>query len=356
MGSLILATTRTPTDASIEISRNHRPRIDYLDLRSRLNADLIDFGVYDRPPYRWLERFDRISRLAWGQALYAVRHWDAYETVYSLGEDVGLPLAFLLRLRGLAPRHIMIAHNILSPRKVPLLRLMGVMDRFDRIVVLSRAAAVGVAATYGVKPENIAFRMDAIDEGFWRPRPGITPETDLVLSVGYARRDYPTLVDAVRGLPLRLRIQAGSQWPGAYRGGDVGRKTLPGNVEIGSYLSYGDLRALYERAAFVVIPLQSGAHHSAGSVSVKEAMAMGKAVIVAAGGGIDDYVRPGETGIIVPAGDVARLREAIECLLADPARAEAMGRNGRALLEREMRYEDKIEWLASLAAGGTEPA
>lgn len=83
---------------------------------------------------------------------------------------------------------------------------------------------------------------------------------------------------------------------------------------------------------------------------------MGKAVIVASAGGIDDYVRPNETGIIVPAGDAARLREAIECLLADPARAEAMGRNGRALLEREMRYADKIEWLASLATGATEPS
>lgn len=348
---LILATSVTPPMAYREIDAARRPRIDYLDLQARLNADVIDCSTYEPLPYHLLATPDRLSRLAWGMAINAVRHWRGYDTVYSLSEDVALPLAFLLRLRGLTPRHIMVAHNLLSSRKVPLVRLMGVMGCFQRIVALSRAAASGIATTYGVDPAAVTFRLDAIDEAFWRPCADARPEPGFVLSVGRARRDYPTLVEAFRGLPAHLRIQGGSQWPVARRTGGAARSSLPANVEIGGDVSFGDLRGLYERAAFVVIPLQPTAHHSAGSVAVKEAMAMGKAVVVASNGGLEDYLRDGETGIIVPADDSRRLREAIASLLADPDVAQRMGRKGRAVLERDMRYEDKIDWLASLAAG-----
>jgi glycosyltransferase involved in cell wall biosynthesis len=345
---LLVATSSTPVKAVEEIDGTQRPHIDYLDLQSRLSADVIDFSVYAHQPYKALERPDRLSRLAWGQALYALRHWDNYEVVYSLGEDVGVPLAFLLRLRGMQPRHIMVAHNILSARKVPIVRAMGVMDRFDRIIVFSSEAVGGIVNTYGVRPERISFTMDAIDETFWQPDPQAQVEPDYVLSVGRARRDYGTLLAAIEGLPLRLRVQAGSQWYVGYES-QAGNGRLPDNVEIGDYLSYRDLRALYDRAAFVVIPLEAGAHHSAGTVSIKEAMAMGKAVIVASDGGVDDYVRQGETGQLVPAGDPLALHQAIAQMLGDPDRTAEMGRRGRAFLEREMRYDAKIDWLASLA-------
>ncbi len=345
---LVLATSDAFSGSLTDIEFGTRPRIDYLDLQHRLNADLIDFGVYQRPPYRWLERGDRLSRLAWGQALFALRHWRDYQLVYSLSEDVGLAMAFLLRLRGRRPRHVMVAHNLLSPRKVPLTRRMGVMDRFDAIVVLSSAAAAGICATYGVGPERVIFLMDAIDETFWRPDPDAVVDPGLILSVGRARRDYATLLAAVDGLPARLRVQAGSQWHVEYAAA-TGRSSLPANVELGEFLPYAGLRALYDRAAFVVIALERDAHHSAGSVSIKEAMAMGKAVIVAADGGVGDAVRHGETGLVVPAADPALLRQAIVRLLDDPAEATRMGRAGRAVLEREMRYEDKIDRLVALA-------
>jgi glycosyltransferase involved in cell wall biosynthesis len=242
----------------------------------------------------------------------------------------------------------MVAHNILSACKVPIVRAMGVMERFDRIIVFSSEAVGGIVSTYGVRPERISFTLDAIDETFWQPDPQAQVERDYVLSVGRARRDYGTLLAAIEGLPLRLRVQAGSQWYVGYES-QAGNGRLPDNVEIGDYLSYCDLRALYDRAAFVVIPLEVGAHHSAGTVSIKEAMAMGKAVIVASDGGVDDYVRQGETGQLVPAGDPLALRQAIAQMLADPDRTAEMGRSGRALLERKMRYEAKIDWLASLA-------
>lgn len=346
--ALILPLEKIDPTLRHQIKHHLQPQKDYLSLQDRLNADTIDFSIYSYLPYRCFRRSDRLGRLAWGQALYALKNWKNYDVVYSLGEDIAVPLAFLLRLRGLRPRHIMVAHNILSSRKVPLLRALQVMSCFDTIVIFSSHAVRELVHTYGVDYERVRFIMDAIDESFWQPDPLVKVEADLVLSVGRARRDYNTLLTAVADLPLRLRIQSSSQWDIAYRSHNIQRRP-PDNVEVGDYLSYCDLRALYNRASFVVISLESGAHHSAGTVSIKEAMAMGKAIIVASDGGANDYVQHGETGLLVPPGDPMRLRQAIGLLIADPIQTKEMGRKGRAFLEQKMGYEAKIEWLASLA-------
>ena len=57
-----------------------------------------------------------------------------------------------------------------------------------------------------------------------------------------------------------------------------------------------------------------------------EAMVVGKPVIATRSGGLSDIVVDGETGFLVPPGDHQALREAIRCLLDDPAQRERMGK------------------------------
>lgn len=59
-----------------------------------------------------------------------------------------------------------------------------------------------------------------------------------------------------------------------------------------------------------------------------EAMANAKPVIGGAHGGTPDVIEDGVSGILVPHGDVAILSNALESLLADPARAREMGARG----------------------------
>jgi len=63
-----------------------------------------------------------------------------------------------------------------------------------------------------------------------------------------------------------------------------------------------------------------------------EAMASGLAVVATDAGGAHEQVVHGETGLLVPRGDVAALGEAMAELASDPARREALGRaaHGRA--------------------------
>ena len=64
-----------------------------------------------------------------------------------------------------------------------------------------------------------------------------------------------------------------------------------------------------------------------------EASASGTAVVGGDSGGVRSAVRQGETGLVVPPGDERAVAGAIRELLLDPARREAMGRRGRALVE-----------------------
>ena len=60
-----------------------------------------------------------------------------------------------------------------------------------------------------------------------------------------------------------------------------------------------------------------------------EAMACGTAVVGSRTGGIPEVVAEGETGLLVPPGEPEALAVALNALLGDPDRAQAMGQAGR---------------------------
>jgi len=66
----------------------------------------------------------------------------------------------------------------------------------------------------------------------------------------------------------------------------------------------------------------------ASSAVLKEALACGVPAVATSIGGAAEILRDGETGLIVPPRDPARLAEAILTLVDDPARAREMGRRG----------------------------
>ena len=75
------------------------------------------------------------------------------------------------------------------------------------------------------------------------------------------------------------------------------------------------------------------------SFSLKEAMAAEKPVIASDYGGLPEVVDDGGEGIVVPAGTVAPLREAMRTLMGDRALAARMGAAGRARVERDFSIE-----------------
>lgn len=77
-----------------------------------------------------------------------------------------------------------------------------------------------------------------------------------------------------------------------------------------------------------------------------EAAACARPVVVGDSGGAREALVPGETGRLVDGSDVDEVAEAVGGLLADPVRAEAMGRAGRARVERAFTWPRAAEQLA----------
>jgi glycosyltransferase involved in cell wall biosynthesis len=67
-------------------------------------------------------------------------------------------------------------------------------------------------------------------------------------------------------------------------------------------------------------------------------MAAGVPLVYAGAGEGADLVRHADAGIVTPAGDGQAVAAAIRELLADPARARAMGRRGQAYIERHLTW------------------
>jgi len=118
------------------------------------------------------------------------------------------------------------------------------------------------------------------------------------------------LVEAARGLRL---VVAGD--------GPL-RAQVPGAL---GWVPRGRLEQLYASATVVACP----SHREGFGLTCAEAMAHGRPVVASAVGGLRDLVADEETGLLVPPGDVAALRAALERLLADPALRRRLGTAAR---------------------------
>jgi glycosyltransferase involved in cell wall biosynthesis len=81
---------------------------------------------------------------------------------------------------------------------------------------------------------------------------------------------------------------------------------------------------------------------------ILEAMATGLPVVATSVGGIPELVMDGRTGLLVRPGDERALADAVCRVLADPDLAEAWGRAGREVAEREYEREANIRRYAQI--------
>jgi len=77
-----------------------------------------------------------------------------------------------------------------------------------------------------------------------------------------------------------------------------------------------------------------------------EAGASGVPVVASAIGGLEDTVVPGKTGVVVTPGDVEALATALNDVLADPARARALGRAAREHVAAQFTWDHVADVLA----------
>lgn len=83
-------------------------------------------------------------------------------------------------------------------------------------------------------------------------------------------------------------------------------------------------------------------------LAVGEAMACGLPIVTTRAGSLPEVVRDGETGLLVPPGDVDALCESILRVLRDEALTRQMGRAGQARVERLFRWDESARCTLAL--------
>ena len=168
----------------------------------------------------------------------------------------------------------------------------------DRVVVYARSQAEALGEKGAFVPLPPDGDLEAALAG--------SDAGNYIFAGGSAGRDYPTLAAAARGTSLQIEVVTFA--PGGFE--------APPNVHVHGPMP---LQAFLERMAgsvAVVVPVDR-ADSPHGQTTVIQALALGKAVVATRSVGLIDYVRDGENGYLVEAGDVDGLRRALLRLVED---------------------------------------
>lgn len=312
-----------------------RPRVSLFE--KELNTTLVDERHLNNVP--WYRKFlYKLLPIEVSQIIEALIMQRDFDVVISYYERVGLPLAYAQKMLRLKTPHVLITTWMSAPRKVWFLK--RIHEHIAKIITWSSKQRQFAIEEIGILPSKITLIKAGTDQKFWRP---MASKTDMICAAGMEMRDYPTLIKALLPLDIPCHIAVSSSARGQiydtvkklYEIDDWGAHITAG------FKKYADLRELYARSRFVVIPLLQTDTDN-GLTVMLEAMAMGKPVICSRVEGQVDIMKEGVTGIFVPQGDPDALREAIVELWNDPKRAEEMGKAARKYIEEERTLEQFV--------------
>jgi glycosyltransferase involved in cell wall biosynthesis len=316
------------------------PRVDYYEVAERIRGAIHGYGLPNGVFSQKISQVQNKLKLDLTEALFVARRASDHNLFLSSSEKAAIPLAFFMALKRLKKPHVLIGHHLSSKNKARLFKLWGLQSTFAHIVCVSRAQADYAVQQLGFQRSKVDFVYDKVDHKFYRPDNELSG--NYILSVGQEQRDYSTLLEAVRETRIKLVVVASSPWSTF----QADTKVLE-DVTVFSHIPYRRLRDLYARARLVVVPLFN-ADYAAGANTVLEAMSMAKPVVVSQTTGICDYLVSGETGLFVPPGEPAALREAILSIWDHPTELKRLGANARQAVQQSMNLDLYVERVAQI--------
>jgi glycosyltransferase involved in cell wall biosynthesis len=198
------------------------------------------------------------------------------------------------------------------------LRLRLAARSVHRFVVWASHEVADYARVFGLPREKLeyvpfhttlyGYEYEERDEGY-------------LFAGGNYDRDYPTLVEAVRGLDVPA-------WIATTRPEQLAGIEVPANVRVEGTSAAGFRQAM-AAAHLVVVAMKKGLLHSGGQQTCLNAMLMGKPTIAVGTKWARDFITDGVDGLIVDYEDPAGLRRAIRWVLDHPEAARIMGERAR---------------------------
>ncbi len=248
--------------------------------------------------------------------------------------------------------------SVKMPFHIRLLQ-MSVSGKTDAAVAASKYIIDYAVKDYGLSSGIISVLNNPINIGeFNRPHPGfrdslyrelgLSPEKKLIAVIG--RLDIIKGQDhMIRAMPMILEKDESAVLLLAGEGRKYTEyRALAEKLGVSAAVRFAghrnDIPRLLSAVELVAVP---SVHREAGPFSAMEAAAAGKPVVIydiADGSGV---VRDGYNGIVVPAGDIKGLAEAVACLLGDREKHERMA-EGALLRAKNFDMRAHVKKLACI--------
>lgn len=297
----------------------------------RAGAELVRLPVDARDPVSLLLNAHRLARVIRerGVSLMHVRSRAPAFSALMASRTTGVPL-------------VATYHGIYSARSGLKRWYNGVMTRGDRVIANSAFTRERILAEHHVDVSRIALVSEAVDTAFFDPDT-VSPERTASVRASWGLADddlRPVILMAARltgwkGHAIAARAferaslgdRAVLVLTGTRDGGAQGAALAAISPHARLVGPCADMPAAFLAASLVVAP--STQAESFGR-TVVEAQAMGRPVLASAIGAHAETVIDGETGWLVPAGDVDAWAAALTRALATPtARLASMGQAAR---------------------------
>lgn len=216
-----------------------------------------------------------------------------------------------------------------SPELVDRVRALGFPEERSRVI------------PYGVDVEKFAPGPDLTG---WRQKLGIPADAVVLLGVGRMATKkgfqvlFQTLPELMAIPDLHVVLAGGGDLLEGFRSA---ASRYPGRVHLPGGVDHQTLPDLYRAADLFTLP---AVHDRSGNVDglpnvILEAMASGLSVVASGISGIPLAVVEGETGALVPEGDVAALARVLKSLGGDGALRRRLGEAGRRKARAELTWD-----------------
>lgn len=328
--TLVIAGGGKPVEAELRrrVAADEMP--DVVSAEDTIGATIVDDRYFASMPGvrgRILRRLPLVA----AQTVEAFLSGRRFDAILTWGDLPSIAVGLALRLRRRRPPHAVILLWPSRTKKAILLRFAR--SGIDRYIVWPPLQRRFVEERLKVSASKFIDARAPADMRFWRPMDGVG---DMICSVGQEMRDYGTLLEALRPLDINCHIAAGTglfdtrfldrEWRE-----NVGEQLMPANVTLGRK-NHTELRELYARSRFIVVPLQPSDNDS-GITVILEAFAMGKPVICTETPGQTGLLEHGVNCLRVPPADPEALRQAIIKLWNDPECCRRLGAAARRAVE-----------------------
>ena len=299
----------------------------YRNFREKTEVDVIDISSFP-----WLEHFEKekIRFYIW-QPLKAIPKLGQYDLIVSHGMQSGVVLSLWRRLFRTKAKHIVFdigSFNSAAECGFALKLMQFASRSIDGLIYHTGSQMEYYRRFFPWLTDRSRFIRFGTDLDFFdsASRPEVGDRGSYILCVGYAKRDWDTVVGAYQKLETDAALRMVGHVDEKYSG-IAGVEQIP-------FIPIRDLMDQICHARFCVLPLESF-NYSYGQMTLMQQMALGKCVIAARVPSLVDYIVDGKTAVMYEPCNSEDLAEKMKLLDQNADLRNGIAEAGRRYLQEE---------------------